>query len=282
MSASTAYIETKTKEIIVHGDLMGNFSADRPLVVRQHILPGSMIRALSDVSVYGNISGANLIAGGNLSVEGSVAGDNTTRIKANGAIVAASLQNIIVEAGRSITVSGSIVGSQTKAKQHIDVGCAIIGGETFAAHAIKAQTIGDEAGTETKVGAGTDFKLKLVLDEMLAEISEVMGNVDGIRKGIADLEKRDRECYSGLPYKDKKIMKTSKESLAVLERQLEGLIDRKKKLEAKVQTTLQSYIDVGEKVFPNTWISIQNRYVITKKELPLGKYTIKNDKIVKL
>jgi uncharacterized protein (DUF342 family) len=181
-----------------------------------------------------------------------------------------------------VMVSDSVINSNIKAREPVTVGESIIGGEVLSTASVKAGRIGSDKGVETRVGAGLDFKLKIMFDEMNAEIAEITQKTEKIRLGVMALENKEKTHYGGITYQDKVLIKSSKASLEKLERQLDGLNGRKKKFERKLATVIDSFVEVRETIFPDTTLSIQNRFVAAHKEYPAGRYTIKNDKIFRL
>ncbi|MBL8028986.1 MAG: hypothetical protein JNL74_21365 [Fibrobacteres bacterium] len=88
--------------------------------------------------------------------------------------------------------------------------------------------------------------------------------------------------YTGLPHAEKKLLKSTKESLDVFEKQVLGLKARQQKLLKKIEQTTNAYIEIGERIVPGSRISIQHRYVVASKEYPSGKYTIREDRICRI
>ena len=292
IEAVLSQINPKVKEVVaaktntatehVEGSLKCSVQSPGTLKIEKDILPELDIQVKGDLIVGGSIGDSTLLVFGDVRCAGKILGGPKGRIIVHGELSASDIQNASIECGKSVQIRSSVLDSIVKCKQTIYVGLSIVGGEVLATHGICAGTIGNDSQKETRVGTGFDFKLKILLDEMNLEIAAVTAKVAQIRASVDNLENRHKNTYSGLPYYQKKLLESSAASLERLEKQVGGLSERRIKLESKIEKITGSFIEVKERIFPNTFFSIQNRYLLTKKEYPAGRYTIRNDKIIKL
>lgn len=267
---------------VVTGDLSENLEVPSSLKVGRNVLPGLKFSVQGDLTVDGDIGDSEIVVSGNLKCGGRVLGGGKNRIVVHGHLFARRLERACIECGKAVTVEEDILGCSLKAKDTVVAGRAIAGGEVLSTHGICAGHIGTGEGLETRVGTGVDFKLKIMLEEMDREIEEVNSKLVRIRDSLRVLEERDLKTHGGLPFFQKKTLESSKSSLDILEKQVKGLYERRGKTQKKIEKITGSFIEVKEKIHPNTTFSIQNRYILTKKEYPAGRYTIKDDKIARL
>jgi uncharacterized protein (DUF342 family) len=119
-------------------------------------------------------------------------------------------------------------------------------------------------------------------DEMEKEISEISEKAEKIRVAVKNLQMKEKTHYSGLSHSDKKLLKSTVESLDVFEKQILGLKVRQQKLVKKLEQATSAYIEVTDKIYTGTRLAIQHRYVVAPREYPAGKFTIREDRICRV
>jgi uncharacterized protein len=280
--ASTKPENNPPQEMTIDGSLERNWTFDGTLIVRQNILPQLKIHVRGNLIVQGSVYGSDIVVEKDAWFEGGLNAHQEGRVIVGGQLKTRGIENAYVECKKSIEVYDSIRDSVVRSKQGVTVGNAIFGGEVQAEHCIIAKTIGGPEKKITKVESGVNFRLKIMQEEMTGEVAEITEKAEMIRTAVAQLENKEKTHYSGLSFQEKKLLKSSKDSLEILEKQLQGLYGRKLKFERKLEKTLTAYIEVGEKIFPGTHLCIQNRFVVAQKEYPAGRYTIREEKICRL
>lgn len=259
-----------------------SFECPNSMDVLKDVQPGYAITVKGNLVVHGSIRGSELVVTRDLFVVGGIFGEAGRKIVVHGKVQAGHISNAHIECDKSVEVMDSVINSVIRARDSVTAGENIMGGEVLSMASIAAGRIGSDKGVETRVGAGIDFKLKIMFDEMNAEIAEITEKAEKIKLGILALENKDKTHYGGITYQDKQLIKSSRASLDKLEKQLEGLNSRKRKFELKLEKVIGSFVEVRDKIFPGSTLSIQNRFVAAQKEYPAGRYTIKNDKIFRL
>lgn len=102
----------------VNGDVdfgVGNIDFVGTVVIRGNVPDGFKIHAAGDIKVYGNVEGAELIAGGDIFIQQGVVGHNKSYVKANRNFQAAYILDGDVYASENIIVSQSIMHSNVNA-----------------------------------------------------------------------------------------------------------------------------------------------------------------------
>lgn len=270
------------KDTLIQGSLEKNLICEGNLTVTQDIAPKLSIHVKGNLVVQGVVNGSQIVVEKDAWFENGVNSHDRGRIVIHGHLRTRSLQNAELECEKSVEVFDSVLDSCIRAKKTITVGNLICGGTVSAEHSLKAKIIGCTEKKETKVESGANFKLKIMQEEMSAEVGAIREKADKIESAIRQLEQKEKSHYSGLSFQEKKLLKSSTESLEILKGQLDGLNLRKEKFEKKLQKTLDAYIEVYDKIHPGTHLVIQNRFVIAQKEYPAGKYTIREGKIIRV
>lgn len=135
------------------------------------------VRVSGDVVVLGTIEAARVQAGGNINVNGGIIGlaerrhasrpgdaeagpARSAHITAGGSVKARFIENAVVNADKSVAAEREIRQSRIYAGEGVTVGASnsplgvITGGETHAARAVRAGSIGSLAAVPTLVAVG--------------------------------------------------------------------------------------------------------------------------------
>ncbi len=152
----------------------GSIKFEGTVHVNGDVIAGMRIEVTGDVIIRGTLEAAEIIAGGNVAVEGGIIGHadtrpgahglppDTARIRCKGSVQAMFVENAHIEAGDSIMVERSVRQCELIALNDIIVGKAgskishIMGGTCQAKHLIKVMTLGSSTGMKTHVQVGSD------------------------------------------------------------------------------------------------------------------------------
>jgi uncharacterized protein (DUF342 family) len=152
----------------------GSIKFDGTVNVDGDVMAGMRIEVTGDVIIRGTCEAAEIIAGGNVAIDGGIIGhaDNrpgarglpadTARIFCKGSVQALFVENAHIEAGDSILIERSVRQCELIALNDIVVGkvgskiSQIIGGNSQAKHLIKAMVLGSATGVKTHVQVGSD------------------------------------------------------------------------------------------------------------------------------
>jgi uncharacterized protein (DUF342 family) len=153
----------------VQGDVdysVGNIDFNGTVIIQGTIKNGFTVRAEGDVVVGGNIEGADVQCGGDLTVSGGIVGKSY--VKASGRVRALFVENARVLCQKSVFVDRAIMHSLVIAGDRVGVTGdpgVIVGGVVRAGKVIEAQTIGSKIGTPTGAQAGFDFAIEEEIEQ---------------------------------------------------------------------------------------------------------------------
>jgi uncharacterized protein (DUF342 family) len=273
-----------SKSETIEGDLNKNIESSGSVFVKGNIQAGLKVLCHGSLTVNGMVLASDLVCHGDLSAEQGIFSSHQVQIIVKGHVKTLSVSNALLDVEKNITVKADVVNSNIRCRNLVTIGGAIEGGDVAAALAVSTGRIGKvgQVPDATKVEAGTNFRLKVMQDEMEKEIAEISDKADKIRNAVNALEIKEKAHYTGLAHAEKKLLKTTKESLDIFEKQILGLKIRQQKLNKKLEQTAGAYIEVSDKIIAGSRIAIQHRYVVAPKDYPAGKFTIREDRICRI
>ncbi len=182
-------------EHTVHGDIDysdGELEFAGTLRITGDVKGSSRLKVKHDVHVQGSVEDAEIIAGGNVTVEGSFVGRGDGTIRAGGNADVRVVLNQMIEARGSVTIGKESVNARIIAANSIFAKNAIImGGMMTAGEKIEVQTLGGDLYPTTKVKLGLE---ELLIEDASAidkEIEIQTKSIDRLKNGIYILV-RDR------------------------------------------------------------------------------------------
>lgn len=146
----------------------GNISFDGTVQVDGDVKAGMRIRASGDVLIGGTLEAAEVVAGGNVVVQGGIVGRSdaqageleTASVHADGSVQARFIEHGQVEARHDILVERAVRQSELSAGHEVSVGQSgsgqIMGGHVRARLTVRTGTLGASSGTPTHVQVGFD------------------------------------------------------------------------------------------------------------------------------
>lgn len=153
----------------------GNINFLGDVDITGDICTGFSVKAIGNVTVGGVVESCRVEAGGNVTIQKGVKGDNHALIHANRCVYAKYLENCSICA-RELLQSECIINSNVYSDGAVNVDTGrgvIIGGKVRAASTIAAKTIGSKAGSRTVVGVGGMPSAEFEHDCLMHEVREL-------------------------------------------------------------------------------------------------------------
>lgn len=228
----------------------GNIQFDGTLKVRGDIAAGMQVRVSGDVVVLGTIEAARVQAGGNINVNGGIIGmaerrqaarpgdaeagpARSAQITAGGSVKARFIENAVVNADKSVAAEREIRQSRIYAGEGVTVGLpnsplgVITGGETHAARAVKAGSIGSLAAVPTLVAVGLHphaAARREALQQRRAGLQEEQGKLEKLMLFLRQNPARDTNGMSERARATLTRVAGEQAQLAIDEQQLNALL----------------------------------------------------------
>jgi len=157
----------------------GNVVANATVIVGGSVRSGFLVDALRDIVVRGTVEGADLRAGGSVTIGAGLIGEDDTKVIAKGKVTVKYSQNAWIETDGDVEISGSETASFIMCRGSIkatDGKGRLQGGHYRAGGSIVVRELGSELGVRTRAEAGVDplnqrevERTKQALRELTAE-----------------------------------------------------------------------------------------------------------------
>lgn len=174
----------------------GNVKFLGTVIVKRGVEDGFDINASGNIEIGGTVGKSNLIADGDIVVQGGVFGKDEGYIKSGKSLWAKFIQASKVEVEENIFVQDSIMNSHVTAMGNILVTgkkAQITGGHLFATEEICAKNIGSPGGgAETILEVGFDPRAKQRLDELQTKQAELMKELENLELDLTNLENQKK------------------------------------------------------------------------------------------
>jgi uncharacterized protein (DUF342 family) len=200
-----------------------------------------------------------------LQVRLGVVGKEAVKLVAKGSITAKFMQNVKVEAGRSVIVDDSIINCDIVSYDTVTVkGKAgkIIGGKVAALYEIKAHTIGTQTETLTSLTVGRNFILENEINKKRTEVIIVKQRVEEINTTMKmqfgeEIFKNPKEYRKILPALKKKTCLLLLNDMASANASLKKLVEEAKAIEEKLKFEREPVIIVTNKIYPGVVVNVK-------------------------
>lgn len=177
----------------------GNIEYEGNVQVNGNVATNFVIRAKGNVEVRGVVEGAEIEAGGNITIARGMNGMSRGVLKAGGNVIAQFIENSTVEASGYVE-AGSIMHSQIFAGTEVHVGGKrgfISGGKVAATTLVEAKILGSDMGTDTVVEIGISPTIK----RRHKELEELIdSNNKTINRAIPILEAAKEKLAGGVQF----------------------------------------------------------------------------------
>lgn len=172
----------------------GHVSFDGTITVDDDILPGMKVHSTRDIVVGGVVDGAELNAGGDISVAGGIIAK--ARVHAGGRVSARFVENSQIVAGATIAIDDSALRSDLQADSQIMVGIKstqrgrLAGGSARATMLISAPLLGAKTSGITQLLIGVNPVLEARYQQLLKDIDRLGENESKLEKVVKHLMAR--------------------------------------------------------------------------------------------
>jgi len=226
---------------IVPGDVdfhVGNINFRGAVLVKGDVTEGFTIRASDNILCQGTVSQANLIAGGDIEIQGGLSSTGGKGIiEAKGRVIAKHMVNAIIDGQGDILVEKQVVNCELSCagRLYIPKG-KLLGGVTTALGGIEADEIGAELGTRTTLIVSLDHFTTSDTRAIDAEIKTCETKLSKI-EGLLGPYLTDRSMLNQLP-------QAKMEAVLAQIKELDDIQDRLAELEDERAQALEPFADV--------------------------------------
>lgn len=234
----------------------GNIDFVGSIKVKDGVRDNFTLKATGDVTIGGLVEAADLLVGGDCVCERGVAARGSGHLLVDGSLESAYLNGVVGRVRGSLAIAREIVGCELLVGGDVDVSRgSIVGGTLVVGGALRAGSIGTEAGAKTVIRIG-GMPIELAKAARINELSRELA------KRVAPLEEREFEITS----KGGKATAAEKESLTELAFEIAEVRRRLQLLELKRRELLVAAgssrvvkVDVAKAIHAGTTILVGNR-----------------------
>lgn len=276
-------ISVQNKFLIQHIDdcVDGEVKFFGNVEVAEEVIEHFAIHAGENIRVHGSTESADLTAGGEIIVEGAIAGQGVAKIKAKKLVKAQNVNQAEVFCEHDCEfLSGALHCTvHAHGKLVVDDG-PITGGFSYGATGVEAKQLGGSSGVVTTVVAGFCRDVPKSLDIVVEELKEIQGRMKSVSERL--------QTYVKNPELFKQMNNEDRMRVKAMNQQMKEMKTRYIKLGAwlsdhDLQACEKAKVSVQGIIYPGTFIKINNygfevkeemRHVIFRSDFKMGKLNI--------
>ena len=187
----------------------GNIDFIGTVVVKGDVKDGFKIHAGEDSIISGVVEGAELTAGGKITVVGGVSGNDKAKIVCKGDASIKYVRNAIVEVGGNLSIGQAIMHSKVTCDGKVAVAGqrgVIVGGQIIAGQEVSAGLIGSNFATNTEIIVGEVVGIREELQKIDGELKSIAENFYKTKKGMLFLKELHTKLGGNLPADKKELL----------------------------------------------------------------------------
>lgn len=251
----------------------GNIEYEGNVQVNGNVATNFSIKARGNVEVRGVVEGAEIEAGGNITIARGMNGMSRGVLKAGGNVIAQFIENSTVEAAGYVE-AGSIMHSQVFAGTEVHVGGKrgfISGGKVAATTLVEAKILGSDMGTDTIVEIGISPTIK----RRHKELEEIISNNNKtIGRAIPILEAARDKISSGVEMSPEQIDNIKGLAAIVREKKKEqhDNYNELEEIKALLADEKKASVVVKDTVYPGVKVAISDVSKIIKESVKYCRF----------
>lgn len=153
-------------KVLVHeGDVnlrTGNIRFDGPVEIKGSVDSGAVVEVTGDLIIHGSVRGAEVRAGGAITIKSGVTTGTSGRVHSRGDLIAEFIENSNITCGGNLTVVKALLNSQVIVGGTVKVsakGGVIAGGKIIAKDSLATFNLGFKNGAVTQLDIGVDWRM---------------------------------------------------------------------------------------------------------------------------
>lgn len=251
----------------------GNIEFDGDVVVNGNVCSNFSVKASGNVEVRGVVEGADIDAGGNITIARGMNGMSKGSLRAKGNIIAKFIENASAQANGYVE-AGSLMHSNVMAGTEVHVNGKrgfISGGHVAATTLIEGKILGSEMGTDTVIEVGVSPVVKKRYKELVdqeANDYKIIERAVPILEAARDRYQSGKELSEAQIENVRNLAEVVKEKRVVLA-QIRNEIDE---LEELMSDQKQAQVVVQKIIYPGTKIIISDVSKIVKDSVQYCRF----------
>jgi len=251
----------------------GNIQFDGDVVVNGNVCSNFSVIASGNVEVRGVVEGAEIEAGGNITIARGMNGMSKGTLRAKGNIIAKFIENATAQANGYVE-AGSLMHSNVMAGTEIHVDGRrgfISGGHVSATTLVSGKILGSEMGTDTVIEVGVSPVVKKRYKELLEQEEE---DFRIIERAVPILEAARDKYLAGKELSEAQIENVRNLAQVVKEKRVTLASARAEiaELEMLMSDEKQAQVIVQKVIYPGTKIVISDVSKIIKESVQYCRF----------
>ncbi len=255
----------------IKGDLdysIGNLEVDGAVIIHGSVLSGFSITARGEVLIHEGVDNAQVHSMQNITVTRGIVGDKS-KVVSESDVTAGFVNTGTVQAKGNIIIGDTIYNGHIRCNGILEATKKhgmITGGEVYATGGIKCKSIGNEAGTPTKVGILMDSEKYEALSAIKEKLKKAQDGILALHNKLGETALSDpKKAFEIAPPTKREELFKSFSNLSALLKVEKTLKEQEEKLNQKENTDGISARVQAQDCFPGTTI------VFNDKELKIDE-----------
>lgn len=266
----------------------GNITFVGSLVINGDVQSGMHVKVDGDVTVHGTVEAAIIEAGGSITVNGGIVGQNAqqresnangeqAKLHAKANVRAKYAENALIIAEQSVYIDEAVIECDITALNRVEIGVRgrrkgyIMGGRVRATLGIKAEYLGGAGSRQTRVQVGVNPLLQQRIDEKKAQIA-------ALAKEEADLNKLIR-FLADKPDKQDVVVKAKNTMRRLLDRRRECFAEERA-LVADANLSESAKVEVSAGVYSGTTVNIGKQSTFVTEDSGFGVFRLEENQLI--
>src|SRR6185503_1651144 len=187
------------------------------------------------------VEGADLKAGGKMTILGGVSGNDKAHITCKGDATIKYINHAVAEIGGNLTITQAIMHSKVTVDGKVIVTGqkgTIVGGQVVAGQEVSVALIGSNFATPTEIIVGEVVGLRAELQKVESELKAIAENTDKTKKGLMFLKEMHTKLGGNLPNDKKELLTKLTRAQFKMMADSKTLLEKKPELEKREQEAL--------------------------------------------
>lgn len=261
----------------------GDIEYDGNIKIFGNIRAGFKVKATGNITVNGVVEGAELIAGGDITLQRGILGMNRGILRAGGSIVSTYIENAIVYAQNNLEAD-AVLHSKVTVNGIVDIhgrNGYIIGGEVRAGSLISAKIIGSAMETNTILSVGSSPELMEQLNEEKQKIASLTQDRAKLNQ-IVELLRKKQETEGKLDDAKKELLQKSMKNLIIISEQLTEAKNHYIELSSNVCEDSEARIKVMGIIHPGVKLEFGDQSYFVREKNDFCQYVKKGVDITRI
>lgn len=242
---------------------IGNLDYPGSILIQGNVQDALTVRATGDIIIEGSVKDATIISGGNVRIQGGIAGNRSGGVQAAGQVQCKVIEETKVVCGGSIFAEAIVDSDVTCGASVFLTGerGLLVGGQLKTLRAVEARRIGNQAGCQSTITLAYNPELRQRGEQVQKELDESRATLETLRTHVMALRKN----LNPNP-EQRALLSQLMEQRDLYEERIAKLAAASKSAALQLSSTTGCYVK-SEEILPVTIISLGEKSMSVKEPL---------------